>query len=543
MVAEQLNKKRITQDNCPFASPTEEATGDWFVGRKKVLEKMTKEIVHGDRVYNYHIVGLPRMGKSSLLKAFQKLILDSKLCQNLVVIYISLDGYSCVEEMWRTIGKTLDRNIQRQFDNTQQLAKYVEELKYECADMSEIDFECVCSIAKSMKKSKIIGLVMIDEFDNFSSLAQKSTVGQLRTLFSAAEYGTRAILASRRTINIIESEVSGAINSNVSTLSPIFINGCTLVGFNKEDMDEYWSSVAKRIGKEISSRYKENVIYYAGNHPYLLNLLNVKYWTEQTSHEYLYEENAQSIILGKDIVYIINNAFEIAVWRDLEKWKLLRPLIILTWGPDINITNNESSILEKYGIINPEQRLSGKDNPIRIAVSRYFTDWMRLKRYCLPFGDEWSMAERNMRSIVKLYCEKVYQGEEDKMVEDLVAKHANIEKRKCNPEFTTKSRFDAMRKRKEQNVSMYPDMSSSIIDYSNPSDLPAIFFTKEWEWFEQAFNGTLQDWDRKFREITKVRNWHDHNNTGIPEKIVANATRYCHDINERIERFIDNDKL
>ncbi len=541
MDTKQLNENCMTQTVCPFTSPTEEATGKWFVGRQNVLKKMTKEIVQGGRVCNYHIVGLPRIGKSSLLKAFQKSLLDSQLCQNLVVVYISLDGYGNAEEMWRTIGKSLDRNIRKLLDKAK-LHEYVKELEYECVDMSNIDYECVCSIAKSMKNSEIIGLIMIDEFDNFSSFAKKSTVGQLRTLFSAAEFGTRAILASRRMIERIESEISGSIDSDVSTLSPIFINGCHLTGFNKDDMDDYWSAAANRVGKEeISSSYKENVEYYAGNHPCLLNLLNVNYWMEQTSHKYLCEETTEDIKLGEDIVYAINNAFELAVWRDLEKWGLLRPLIILTWGPDIKITNKELSALEKYGIIDSKQRLTEKDGPIRIAVSRYFTEWMRLKRYCLPFEDEWSMAEKNMRSIVKFYCVEVYQDEEEKMIMHLGEKHANFE-RKIKPEYSTKSRFEAMRKRKEQNIRKYPDMSSFIIDYSDPSDLPTIFFTQEWDWFKQVFHGTLEDWKEKFKVVNEVRNYHSHHNDGVPKGIVENASRYCREINERIERFLDNGK-
>ena len=544
MDTKQLNENCMMQTACPFTSPTEEATGEWFVGRQNVLKKMTKEIVQGGRVCNYHIVGLPRIGKSSLLKAFQKSLLDSQLCQNLVVVYISLDGYGNAEEMWRTIGKSLDRNIRKLLDKTKQ-HEYAEELEYECVDMTNIDYDCVCSIAKSMKNLGIIGLIMIDEFDNFSSFAKKSTVGQLRTLFSAAEFGTRAILASRRTIERIESEVSGSIDSDVSTLSPIFINGCHLTGFNKDDMDDYWSAAAKRVGEEeISSSYKKNVEYYVGNHPCLLNLLNVNYWMEQTSHKYLCEETTEDIKLGEAIVYAINNAFELAVWRDLEKWGLLRPLIILTWGPDIKITNKELSVLEKYGIIDSKQRLTetGKDSPIRIAVSRYFTDWMCLKRYCLPFGDEWSMAEKNMRSIVKFYCKEVYQGDEEKMIMHLGKKYANSEGKTIPESYTTKGRFEAMKKRKEQNIRKYPDMSSFIIDYSDPSDLPTIFFTKEWDWFEHVFHGTLEDWKEKFKVVNEIRNYHSHNNDGVPKRIVENASRYCREINERIERFLDNGK-
>lgn len=60
-----IQKKKMYKEN-PFASPTEVAAGDFFVGRKSVLKKMHDYVVYEDRICNYHIVGLPRIGKSSL---------------------------------------------------------------------------------------------------------------------------------------------------------------------------------------------------------------------------------------------------------------------------------------------------------------------------------------------------------------------------------------------------------------------------------------------------------------------------------------------
>ena len=80
--------------NCkknPFASPTEEATGDDFIGRKSILDDMCEYVVDANRIYNYHVVGLPKIGKSSLLKAFREKVYKDHINDNLIIIYISLD--------------------------------------------------------------------------------------------------------------------------------------------------------------------------------------------------------------------------------------------------------------------------------------------------------------------------------------------------------------------------------------------------------------------------------------------------------------------
>ena len=388
-----------------------------------------------------------------------------------------------------------------------------------------------------MKKVGFLGLVLIDEFDNFSTIASKSTVGNFRTLFSDSDYGIRAVIASRRMVARIEKEVEGAVNADISTLAPLFINGRKLMVFDEEDMKDYWTNISNKIGRTISEKYIQEVHYYVGNHPWLLNLLNGSYWNEQDSFDYISDDSV-TLNINKELLNKLNDAFDWAVWRDLKKWQLLRSLILSTWGPDENIPNEELSELERYGVIDMNQTLTEPDGPIRIAISRYFTEWMNLKRYILPFGDEWSKAEGNMRKIVKCFCDEIYQGDEAQMINHLETKNANSIEVGKDPRFTAKGRFDLMRIRMGKNIDKYPQMSSSIIDYSEPSDLPEIFFRREWFWFGQVFGNTWNDWSEKFSIINEVRNIKSHNNLGFPQSRIELAKKYCHEVNEKIELFL-----
>jgi len=523
----------------PFASPTEEVEGDYFVGRKSVLAEMHRYVVYPNKISNYRIVGLPRIGKSSLLKAFREKVRQNHYNLDLTVIYISLDKCKDSETMWQIIGKELRKEIRRNLSSSNKYAAFEEVLEYECIDENNIDYDYVCSVAKCMKVVGFFGLVLIDEFDNFSTIASKATVGNFRTLINSCDYGIRAVIASRRTVERIEREIEGAVNADVSTLAPIFINGCELKMFNDEDMTEYWTTIGNKIGCTISEKYIQEVQYYVGNHPCLLNLLNGCYWAEHESKKYI--SNDSTILnLNKKQLNKLHDAFDWAVWRDMKKWQLLRPLILSTWGPDENIPNEELSELDRYGVISKDQILTEPDGPIRIAISRYFTEWMKLKRYILPFGDEWSKAEANMRIVVKCFCDDMYQGDEARMISHLETKNANSIEINAKPRYTARGRFDAMRDKMIKNLNKYPDMSSSLIDYSDPSDLPEIFFKREWHWFGQIFGGTWYDWSDKFSTINEVRNIKLHNNPGIPQVRIELAKKYCHEVNEKIEQFLNN---
>ena len=525
----------------PFASPTEEVEGDDFVGRKSVLAEMHRDIVYPNKISNYHVVGLPRIGKSSLLKAFREKVRQNHYNLDLVVIYISLDKCENSEAMWREIGKELRIELKRKLSSSKKYAAFEEELEFEGINENNIDYDYVCSVAKCMKVVGFFGLVLIDEFDNFSTIASKATVGNFRTLINSSDYGIRAVIASRRMVERIEREIEGAVNADVSTLAPIFINGCKLKMFNDEDMTDYWSSIAKKISCNLSEKYIQEVQYYVGSHPCLLNLLNGCYWADQKSKNYI-SSDSTGVVLNKELLNKLHDAFDWAVWRDMKKWQLLRSLILSTWGPDENIPDEEMSELDRYGVVSKDQILAEPDGPIRIAISRYFTEWMNLKRYILPFGDEWSKAEGNMRKIVKCFCDDMYQGDEAKMINHLETKNANSIEVGVDPRYTAKGRFSSMRLKMAKCINKYPDMSSSLIDYSDPSDLPEIFFRREWPWFVQIFGNTWNDWREKFDTIKEVRNIKLHNNSGVPQVRIELAKRYCHEVNEKAEIFLNSRK-
>ena len=128
MDTEQLtNGQNQTFIGNPFASPSEEAVGEDFVGRKMVLAKMHRDVVYPNKICNYHVVGLPRIGKSSLLKAFREMVLENHYNLDLIVVIISLDKCDDSKSMWRMIGKELRKELKRKFSENQKYVTFEEE--------------------------------------------------------------------------------------------------------------------------------------------------------------------------------------------------------------------------------------------------------------------------------------------------------------------------------------------------------------------------------------------------------------------------------
>ena len=192
-----MDNKPITgssERSCPFMSPSGEAYDSWFFGRNDIQMELIKSVVQPNgTLTNCSIIGLPRIGKSSLLK---RLLNSSTLLlrhEKLIVIYMSMDQCESSRDIWRMIGSKLAKALKRKFGNNPgSLDELYEELEY-CdlsldAKSSEIDYEYLCELSRCMNECGYKGLVLIDEFDNFSSIADKTVVGNFRTLFRCAEF-------------------------------------------------------------------------------------------------------------------------------------------------------------------------------------------------------------------------------------------------------------------------------------------------------------------------------------------------------------------
>lgn len=530
---------------CPFPSPSGEADGQWFIGRRDIIRTLVNVLAQiNERKINYSIVGLPRIGKSSLMKVLMKNRELLSRCPRLAICYVSLDQCRDSDNMWHQIARALTRSLkQLMASNKSDFEGFMNELEYfdlalDCK-RSEMDYEYLSELARCMKTCNLTALIFIDEFDRFSEIADKASVGNLRTLLNGSEFGICAVTASRRELWRIEHDVEKAVDSNTSTLKGIFNLVVELKPFDKAEIDEYWQAVSKILGHTVSDTYIHTIKTYAGNHPLLLNKLNWQIWSAWASEselaepKYLWDGSVPNL---DKYVNSIHEDFNTHIWKEIEKWDLHTTLILHTWGPSVDINQDEKLELMKYGVIDDTPCLKPM-GPQYVAISMYFTEWMELKRYMLPFTDTWSVAERNMRSLIRHYCNSLYHGDENIMIDQINSNASKFEKG-VKDGFKSKDRFEGMKTRRLQSLKKYPHMSDFITDYSNPKDFPEIFFRRDWQWFQQVFGGDWNAWKDKFDLIGDIRNLKLHNNEGVPVDRIDLAKKHCHEMNVLIEKFL-----
>lgn len=250
----------------PFAFVRNVVTGNSFIGRSKELSALRDNTLAGSSSF---IVGLPRMGKSSLIaNCFYEdsfFITPRQWLEDagLIPLYFVVSESSSPEGLFGSISTALTIYLDTVGVNLDYLDRF--------AELPDID-------AKYLSITRALGhlisslgkrfVFIFDEFDGVRNYTGGSDL--LKKLRSLSRFGP-LVICSRRTPENIEAEVSGT-HYFTKFANPIFIGL-----FSDDEVKEYWDRFSESFAsfnKNQFSAYKALVSRYVGNHPMLMSLMN-----------------------------------------------------------------------------------------------------------------------------------------------------------------------------------------------------------------------------------------------------------------------------
>ena len=233
------------------------ADGGYFVGRDEKLSLIADKVVQGTPVA---LVGDPRIGKTSLLRALERYAAHPRLieyfCSDLVHIlpsFVSLDTESTAAGFWKRAFAPLERQeapaLQKQL------------LRAERTGYPTIELE---TLARKLEEEGLRILLLIDEWDHLTrapALGNSAFLGAFRNLISNHNYAFSVVTTSRLSL-----EELGAYANPLCAGSPPFntMNEERLEPFLEEEREQLldrggFSPVERRLLHRI-----------AGHHPALL---------------------------------------------------------------------------------------------------------------------------------------------------------------------------------------------------------------------------------------------------------------------------------
>lgn len=518
--------------NNPFADFGGIVHGDRFIGRKECIDKIAERVL-GTTYGNLAIMGLPRVGKSSL--AWRAIMDRKEELVSIKTIPIFFEAGSCTDscEFFKKMVTLLYDELEFVCEDTK-YQKFSEKILNLLRH--EYDKESVQKFFKLVKKIGYKTIYILDEFDSVQSFFDKSDFQFLRELSYNPETHLCLVTCSRKTIEDIEVK-DGAISNFAGTCSDL-----RLGMFSKEDVALYWGHFNQYW--EVDDNYKDAISYFTGNHPWLMDKINSKMFSTDISTDLL--SKFEDVKL--ELMEILDN-----IVSTIEKEKLLDSAIQVVVGPYYNANQKQIEKLLKYDFIKivsleyKEFLFSGIkvgptwDKYCYTCFSDYSTlDFYRRYYANVPYVSLWSDTENLLRYAVKEFLNINFSEDwENKLANFLIT----------NPPFPTfsidkwKNNLNSLKNNRNKMIQNFPTMHSGhLVDFTLTAQIFDLFIRPNWKWFNtHIFKGSREEWNTKFEFLTILRNPVAHNNViGNIEEDMRIAREYCQDVSVSIQEWQKN---
>lgn len=501
-----IKSQLIMRNNTnPFAGYGSQVTGDSFIGRKSEISKI-KQRVLSKEFGNLSIVGLPKIGKSSLM--YQAIMFDKEIIWNenkILPIWISVKSYTTPREFYQKLVFSVFSELKKKRNEEsliQLLDESLSELKRDELSFVETENSLLCFFS-DIVSSGIRIIVCLDEFDYAKDLFDEVHYQLLRTLSYEPDHRICFVTTSRRSIYDIE-RYSGQGSNFFGTFDNVRLG----VFFDNEDNGLFEKA-------EIFDTNKiKQIKYFTGNHPYLISMVLYKSLLIENVGRRIEEILDESQL---DIVRYFDDIFYV-----LEKDKLTDKLIRIYSGIDIGVSQSEEEYLLKYGLFIQNAQ---KDY---IPFCDFFDDYLNLKWKEVPFKLIWPEAERSMKKLISDCLDEIYGDEWESLLQtDLpsmkVAEDNDLIK--------------TLKRRRTKEIQLFGKRASNnLIDQLYPRHYP-IFVELHWkEYYEDILENSLDYWLDNLNFIAdKIRNPESHSRYGlVSDKEYQKASLICREIVEKV---------
>ena len=485
----------------PFDDYGKIVRGERFIGRKEIIRVIESRIIQPKGPGNLAIIGLHRIGKSSL--AYKTIIeqKDKLLAKKVLPIWMGLSSYDQSLNFFRS----LVTECVNEMEDLNWLSEQIQRLADRALE-AEDPWDQIKRFFKKVHEAGYGALFIFDEFDQARLLFKGDTAFQrLRELADYPDYGLSLVLTSRRSIRDIEHAAGSS-----SPFHNIFQNH-RLAMFNDEDLEIYFSQFSS-IGISISFASRERVLFYCGAHPYLLEMLGDKIVDNFCQNQETDVDKAADTIIQS-----IFNHYDDMI-RLLREEGTLNKLLQILFGPVIDVKQTDVTEFQNYGLIKPSEK------GIYVAYSEHFHAYLGMQERTPEFAADlwpiWRDTEKALREIITTTMSNEYGAN---WIDKLGNERPNLKKI-----------FDDCREAQQKEEKPFGDRASqNLIDFTYPTHLFEIIRTRRlWEdHFRSIFGKDRNYWEERQKLLAKCRNPLAHNRPEVIQPHECTIVEgYCNEI-------------
>ena len=501
-----------------FAGYGKIVTNDLYIHRKALELELCNRTINYDSYGSVNVVGMQRMGKSTLVYNTIVKKAEDNYEKGIVIINCSMNSYTNPESFFKGIVDAVYEVLEDHDDIDVKIEK-----RYSKIVGSSLEEGCVKNIQSFFKLLLKYGkrvICVIDEFDHSRKLFANFSEGFniLRELAYQPETDVTFVLVSRRMVTELESA------ADVSNLANILGKPIYVKGYNEEELVDYYTR-NEIHGISVSDEDKKQVLNITGAQPYWLDILMYHFAEslgENKDFESLFNENSG----------VLYNEFE-RLMSLLDEQHLLDKLYQIVIGPAYNYTKADVQKLYDYGLI-------GIENEQATLYSKKLLEYMRMKEGTFDFYPLWNKTERRMRNLLKYKLKEKY-GET--WEDQIKTKYITPE---CHPMslggYLTAA-LELQDRVANQKDLYIQNAAYSIIEALTTAGLFA-FYIKEYALFQTALGMDKNEFSKITTHLTKARNPYQHNNDDLIEPAFKNLTKgYCELFNKKIDLFEERENV
>lgn len=494
--------------NNPFASVGTMVEGDAFVGRESEIRDISERLF-GKEFGNVAIVGIPKVGKSSLMHRILMQNAESLWESNrYLVVWYTLkrpkDSTDSSEK--RVIFLYLINEIRHflkkhnEVELLESLEEYYEIIRDNSIVWSEFE-QNIKFFLDDIVYSNIRIIYCIDEFDYSKESLGESEYELLREISYRNSFQIAIVTTSRRSIYDIE-HYSGGGSNFYGTFENIYLKP-----FCKEE-----HVIQCNLVKNISQEDIDKLFEIHGGHPYLNALVLRNYISNHNLTDCVYKVNQDVLRYYSDLFYV------------MDKDELADKVDKLYCGYNDGVTEEqEDYIYNCYGIF--KEDAEGYIIPYCSTFDNILRQRYRENPFCLT----WPEAERAIRKSISYAMTEVYGDEDYQLWIDEIEDFPGLKKDRIG------MWKEQMKRERSQ---FHARASRNIIDQLYPTDYP-FFFRYFWSnYLKSIFGHDLSFWEENLHFIAnKIRNpeMHSRKNLINPED-QQKATLICQEIIECVRK-------
>jgi len=486
----------------PFSDFGKIVKGDRFIGRLKEISQIHNRLL-GQNYGNLAIIGLPRVGKSSL--AYNSLFIhsDKLLREKTLVFWINTGKIASSVSFFEKLVFDVCILFEQHFPDKYSIIKILHQ-KIIQNDLSSIEFSSyVQRFFEVLNNNNYKIIFILDEFDNSERIFNVEDFQLLRELSYSPSTEVALVTISRRTLQELEPS-----NGSLSNFYQIF-SELHLGFFSEDDLYKYWRFVESH-NVIVDQSSIDIIMNYTSSHPFLLDIINNDVFNKLQNNSISFHDTLESIL--SELNLKIKNEYN-SIINLLKEEKLLSKAIQIIVGPVYDVKQIDVDKLLKYQLIKSSDL--GYE-----GFCKYFNDYLSLIQKEVEIWPLWAQTEYEVRNVIKKFLEEKYGTEwEEKFLKD----GNNSKKIKYIEDY---------KKLRDKSIKSFQEKASNhLVDYTYPDDMMACFISSDWSYFSKIFKKTLPEWSPIFSHLSKIRNPLAHNNSNFLSDSDRNkAIGYCQEI-------------